>query len=235
MITPQDQHQSTEPVQPEKPQSINKTTETNVLISDKPISDQQDANSIPSSQPSKNKQQATRAKTQPITHSPAKAKKNKPVVSDKTSSPTDSLQPPIDLKSEVNRLETPWRTQQPVDDKGYRTKRFKAVSSWHEPGAQYKEAWRRKVERIGNMNYPEEARKKEIYGKLKMSVSINRNGSLHKIKITRSSGYLILDKAAISIVKLAAPFAPFGNDLNDYDRIEIIRTWVFEQDSYFSF
>ena len=95
-------------------------------------------------------------------------------------------------------------------------------------GAYYKEAWRRKVERIGNQNYPAEARDQRIYGSLRMQVQINRDGTLRDVKILESSGQRVLDNAALRIVRLAAPFAPFTGDLMDVDVLELVRTWRFE-------
>jgi protein TonB len=102
-----------------------------------------------------------------------------------------------------------------------------AASTMRDKGAWYKEEWRKKVERIGNLNYPDEARRQQIYGSLRLMVSINRDGSLYEVLVLESSGQPLLDQAAQRIVRLAAPFAPFTGDLADIDRLEIIRTWRF--------
>lgn len=96
--------------------------------------------------------------------------------------------------------------------------------------ARYVEDWRIKVERIGNMNYPEAARKGKLYGNLQLTVSIRADGGLESIEINRPSGEKILDQAAINIVKLAGQngFAPFPPDIRqDTDILHITRTWVF--------
>lgn len=96
--------------------------------------------------------------------------------------------------------------------------------------ARYVEDWRMKVERIGNLNYPEAARKEKLYGNLQLTVGIRSDGSLESIEINRSSGKRILDEAAINIVKLAGQngFAPFPPDIKkDTDILHITRTWVF--------
>ncbi|WP_074904652.1 energy transducer TonB [Nitrosomonas communis] len=96
--------------------------------------------------------------------------------------------------------------------------------------ARYVEDWRLKVERIGNLNYPEEARKQQLYGNLQLTVGIRSDGSLESIGIDRSSGTKVLDDAAIYIVRLAAQngFAPFPPDISrDTDILHITRTWVF--------
>jgi protein TonB len=94
--------------------------------------------------------------------------------------------------------------------------------------AQYVEDWRAKVERIGNLNYPEIARREKIYGKLALTVSIRSDGSVESIEVNRPSGQRILDASAIRIVKLATPFAPFPPDIRkDTDILSITRTWIF--------
>ena len=95
--------------------------------------------------------------------------------------------------------------------------------------AQYIEDWRRKVERIGTLNYPEAARGK-LYGSLVLTASINHDGSLNRVDINRSSGYKVLDDAAKRIVQMASPYAPFPPDIRrDTDILEITRTWYFTQ------
>ena len=94
--------------------------------------------------------------------------------------------------------------------------------------AQYVEDWRAKVERIGNLNYPEIARTKKIYGNLTLTVSIRSDGSVESIEISRPSGQRILDASAIRIVKLAAPYPPFPPDIaKETDILSITRTWTF--------
>ena len=94
----------------------------------------------------------------------------------------------------------------------------------------YRDEWRKKVERIGNLNYPDEARRQQIYGSLRMLVTINRDGTVQELRVIESSGQPVLDDAALRIVRLAAPFAPFTGELaQKYDQVEIIRTWRFER------
>lgn len=99
--------------------------------------------------------------------------------------------------------------------------------------ATYVESWRQKVERVGNLNYPEAAKEQKIYGQLRMTVSIKADGSIEKVEINQSSGHKILDDAALRIVELAAPYAPFPEDIRkDTDILSITRTWTFtRQDS----
>lgn len=96
--------------------------------------------------------------------------------------------------------------------------------------AQYVEDWRNKVERIGNLNYPEAARQKKIYGSLQLTVEIRADGSLGSVEVSRPSGQPILDAAAQRIVQMASPFLPFPPDIRkDTDIISITRTWTFTQ------
>ncbi len=75
-----------------------------------------------------------------------------------------------------------------------------------------------------------EAARGKLYGSLLLSVSIRADGSVEKVGVQRSSGHKVLDEAAVRIVKMAAPYAPFPPDIRkDYDIIEITRTWKFER------
>ncbi|MDE1197491.1 energy transducer TonB [Pseudomonas sp. Bc-h] len=142
----------------------------------------------------------------------------------KKAAPTfDSTQ----LNSEIASLEAELADEQQAYAKRPKIHRLSAASTMRDKGAWYKEDWRKKIERIGNLNYPEEARRQQIYGSLRMMVSINRDGTLYEVLVLESSGQPLLDQAAQRIVRLAAPFAPFTGDLADIDRLEIIRTWKF--------
>ena len=93
--------------------------------------------------------------------------------------------------------------------------------------AMYVEDWRQKIERIGNLNYPEGARGR-IYGSLRLTASINADGTLGSVSLDRSSGQKILDAAAERIVRLAAPYAKFPPEIRkNYDILVITRTWHF--------
>jgi protein TonB len=94
--------------------------------------------------------------------------------------------------------------------------------------ASYLEAWRRKVEQVGNLNYPEEAKQQKLYGNLILHVALRSDGSLEDVRVLRSSGFDVLDQAAVRIVELAAPFSPFPPDIKaETDVLDITRTWQF--------
>ena len=93
--------------------------------------------------------------------------------------------------------------------------------------AQYIENWRAKVERVGTLNYPEEAKGK-LYGSLVLSVTIKSDGDVDKVEINRSSGHRVLDDAARRIVTMAGPYANFPADIRrDTDLLVITRSWNF--------
>lgn len=94
--------------------------------------------------------------------------------------------------------------------------------------AAYMEAWRQKVERIGNLNYPDEARRRKLSGHLLLDVALNPDGTVNEINLRRSSGKRVLDDAAVRIVKLGAPYARFPKSIRDeIDILHIERTWQF--------
>jgi protein TonB len=94
--------------------------------------------------------------------------------------------------------------------------------------AQYVDNWRLKIERVGNLNYPQEAKARKIYGSLQLTVAIKADGEVESVEVNRSSGHKVLDQAAIRIVRLASPFDRFpGNIRADTDILHITRTWTF--------
>jgi protein TonB len=101
--------------------------------------------------------------------------------------------------------------------------------------ALYVEDWRQKIERVGTQNYPDSARGR-IYGSLRLTVSINSDGTVAAMDLDQSSGYKILDAAAQQIVRLAAPYAKFPPDIRkETDILVITRTWTFARgDKVFS-
>ncbi|MEQ8660374.1 MAG: energy transducer TonB [Gammaproteobacteria bacterium] len=101
--------------------------------------------------------------------------------------------------------------------------------------AAYMEAWRAKVERIGNLNYPEDARERGLSGSLLLDVALAPDGAVLSITVRRSSGHPLLDDAAVRIVELAAPFAPFPPDIAaEVDVLHVTRTWKFLNNREFS-
>jgi protein TonB len=94
--------------------------------------------------------------------------------------------------------------------------------------AAYMRGWSDRVERIGNLNYPEEARRLGLHGDVLLTVVLNLDGSIKSIDVIQSSGQKILDSAAERIVRLAAPFPPAPQTGERIDELNITRTWQFQ-------
>ncbi len=111
-----------------------------------------------------------------------------------------------------------------------RVRRLTSASTRESFDAQYLDSWRRKVERVGNINYPEQARRLQLYGNLRLLVVVQSDGGLERVDVLKSSGHKMLDDAAKRIVRMAAPFGAFPPELRKHaDQVEIIRTWKFER------
>lgn len=108
-----------------------------------------------------------------------------------------------------------------------RVRRLTSASTRSAEEANYMRYWVERIEQIGNENYPQEARRQQLYGDLRLAVTLNPDGSVAQVEVLLSSGLRVLDHAAIRIVRLAGPFAPFPAELKDWDKFEIIRTWRF--------
>lgn len=93
--------------------------------------------------------------------------------------------------------------------------------------ASYMRGWVQRVERIGNLNYPGEARARSIEGQLVLTVAVRRNGTVERIDVIQSSGYALLDDAAQRIVRLSEPYAPLPAGEDNIDVLHITRTWQF--------
>jgi len=107
--------------------------------------------------------------------------------------------------------------------------KFITASTRENKYAAYMDAWRNKVERIGRINYPEEARRRNLSGNLMMTVVLRPNGTVKAIEVDRSSGNKLLDDSARRIVRLAAPYAPFPDNIRaETDLLHITRTWIFQ-------
>ncbi|WP_026340882.1 energy transducer TonB [Thioalkalivibrio sp. AKL10] len=125
----------------------------------------------------------------------------------------------------------PAEERQTFSTRASRTRYLDSLAARSAPEAAYLQAWINKVERLGNVNYPDEARRRGLSGTLVLSVRLNPEGELINIEVARSSGEPVLDQAAIRIVELAAPYAPFTEAMREeYDELVITRTWAFRRD-----
>jgi protein TonB len=132
-------------------------------------------------------------------------------------------------RSRLNaQLSRQWNEYQQLPRRKYinaRTKEYKYAS--------YMVAWQAKVERVGNINYPEEARRRGLSGDLVLDVVLTANGSLDEVKLIRSSGHKLLDDAAMRIVALAAPFSAFPENIRqETDLLHVTRTWKFNEQGW---
>jgi protein TonB len=147
---------------------------------------------------------------------------------DNTETMVDKSKPklsPDALVKQIAKLGANIRYSQPSSEKN-RIKFVNSVSTHKYSASQYMMDWNRKVERIGNLNYPEVARKRNFKGYLIMTVGIKQDGSVYSMRISRSSGIKAIDDAAMRIVKMGSPYPPLPKELwKELDVLVINRTW----------
>ena len=143
--------------------------------------------------------------------------------------PRDTMQEQLaqQRRLEVARLEAQiakeWKAYQKLPRRKFIGARAERVVY-----AEYVEKWRERIEIVGTQNYPEEARRRQLFGSLLLTVSIKADGTVEQVEVDRSSGYTVLDGAARRIVELAGPFPPFPADIrSEYDILSITRQWSF--------
>jgi protein TonB len=107
-------------------------------------------------------------------------------------------------------------------------RKFISASTQQYEYAAYMRAWVEKVERVGNLNYPDEARRRGLGGRLVMTVVLKRDGTVADIVLNTPSGQKLLDVAAQRIVRLAQPFPPLPRTQEEIDELHITRTWDFK-------
>jgi protein TonB len=126
----------------------------------------------------------------------------------------------INLNEQINESRQAYAKQPKQVFVSARTQEFKY--------ANYMIEWVKKVERVGNLNYPDAARREGIFGKLLLDVELNPDGTVRNISVLRPSGQPLLDEAAVRIVNLAGPFLPFPPEIRkEADVLHITRTWEF--------
>lgn len=135
------------------------------------------------------------------------------------------------LTQEIASLSAKLDKQRQEYAKRPRERVLTSVSTKASRDAAYLNAWTRKVESVGNENFPREAVQQKITGSLRLQTVVKWDGSLIKAEILQSSGHSVLDAAALQIIQQSAPFLPFPPDIrSDTDQLVIIRTWHFEID-----
>lgn len=130
------------------------------------------------------------------------------------------------LAQEIAGLEARIAEEQQASARRPRVKRLTSVSAKSAVEAAYLNAWRQRVERIGNANYPRGG----VAGSLRLLVVLSHDGTLQDVRLLESSGHRVLDEAALRIVRMGAPYQSFPVEMRKkYDRLEIIRTWQFSR------
>lgn len=136
------------------------------------------------------------------------------------------------LQERLAALEASLHNREEASSRAPRVRRLTSVAAQSAADAAYLQDWRRRLEAVGNTYYPEASVRYGMYGSLRLLVTIRSDGSLENVELLSSSGYAVLDEAAIRIVRMAAPYAPFPAELRaTADKLEILRTWKFERNT----
>ena len=153
------------------------------------------------------------------------------VTPEQTRSLVNGLDPRVDqLSQELASLEAELDEQTQAYADRPRVRRLTAVSARQAADAAYLADWRQRLEAVGNKYYPEASVRYGLYGDLQLLVVIRKDGNLEEVRVLKSSGYAVLDEAALKIVRMAAPYSPFPADLAaTTDKLEIVRTWQFQE------
>jgi protein TonB len=137
---------------------------------------------------------------------------------------------PDDLTLAISSLQAQLDLQRQAYAKRPRRYTISSASTKKSHDALYLDSWRRRIEAVGNINYPLAARQQKLYGSLRMLVALFPNGEVSEIQILQPSGHNLLDQAAVQIVNMASPFDPFPEAMRaEADILEIIRTWRFHE------
>jgi len=171
-------------------------------------------------------------KKKTVVSATAPAKKKAPVIENKKAPKPDQVKKPrvsLWAKSlEIASLEAEYQKQKREYSKRPKVTRFNAASTMKVMDAQYMASVVNKIERIGSLNFPEEARSK-LYGRPRILIAIMADGTLRELSILETSGSTSLDDKALRIVRMAAPFPPFSEEARkERDELEIIRTLEFK-------
>ncbi len=133
------------------------------------------------------------------------------------------------MNAEIASLQAKLDQQRQAYAKRPRIRRLTSMATKASFDAEYLHRWTSKVEFVGNRNYPKQALADKVFGDLRLATIVRANGTVESVEILQSSGYPLLDNAALQIVRMASPFSPFPPEIrSEYDQLEIIRTWHFE-------
>lgn len=136
---------------------------------------------------------------------------------------------------EIASLEAELAEKRQEHAKRPRKRQLTALTAKSAVDSFYLKNWQDKVERIGNLFYPRDERRKKMFGDVRIMVALNPKGEVQEVKILRSSGKRSLDQATIDIVRRASPYATFPKEMRETtDILEIIRTFKYEKDGSLS-
>lgn len=164
---------------------------------------------------------------------------NRPMISQATKvlQPNEALSPAQDAVQEIAVQPSVGAMRAKLDqlNQAYsrlpKIARLTSVSTKSASEAAYMNYFEERIERVGNLNYPREARAQRLVGKVQLVVVILPDGSVDRVQISTSSGSNILDQAAVRSVHLASPFNAFPRELRDRDQVHVIRTWQYQADN----
>jgi protein TonB len=128
------------------------------------------------------------------------------------------------IRAELDRLQRAY-------SKLPRVLRMTSASAKSADEAAYMHYFEKRVEQVGNVNYPKEARIRRIFGQVQLVVALLANGNIKHIEVSKTSGSRLLDQAAVRSVRLASPYQPFPTELRNRDEIHIIRTWQYQSNN----
>ncbi|MBN6152377.1 energy transducer TonB [Xanthomonas sp. AmX2] len=181
--------------------------------------------------PQAQRAQAAAAAPEPSPRVVSSARGEQPLPAPQTQPRTEPPPQPVDARreqrdAEMARLaaEVHLRSEQYAKRPN---RKFVSASTREYAYANYLRAWVDRAERVGNLNYPDEARRQRLGGQVVISVGVRRDGSVESSRILRSSGVPLLDAAALRVVQMAQPFPPLPRTEDNVDILQVTRTWVF--------
>lgn len=208
------------------------TTDMEAVFHANTINETSPQEQLPSAPKQIQGQQQLVTTTSDSTFKVSSANTNPTKVSDLPDGPEKTL---LERSLEMASLEAKLDSLRQTYAKQPRVQRLTAASTMKASDAYYVNSWRRRIEDNGARNYPREAESCFDNCRLRLLVAINANGTINELRILESSGKKVLDDAALRIVRMSAPFAPFTEEMKKTtDVLEIIRTWQFKGNRYLS-
>lgn len=220
------------PDEDEKPDFLAQTSQQGSGEEQKPVKPSLEQNPMPMPPPQPRQVKPRRQRPSLTTQiSPQKTTQEKPTV--ESPIPLSASQVLTSKNLEIARLTAELERKTQAYAKMPKRKAISASTKEYKYAA-YLDAWRRKVERIGNLNYPDQAKRDSLHGNLVLHVAVRADGSVERVRVLHSSGHKILDDAAVRIVRMSAPYSPFPEEIRkETDILDITRTWQFLRSGHF--